>query len=64
MKTNAVNDLPKTERSLEITGARLSAGAGFVVLECGNIRAMPGLPRRPAAERIRIADDGQIEGLS
>ncbi|HEX4861596.1 MAG TPA: formate--tetrahydrofolate ligase [Rhizomicrobium sp.] len=42
---------------------RLSAGAGFVVAICGDIMTMPGLPRDPAAYRIRIDKDGQIEGL-
>ncbi len=42
---------------------RLSAGAGFVVAICGDIMTMPGLPRRPAAESIRIDKGGRIEGL-
>jgi len=42
---------------------RLSAGAGFVVAICGEIMTMPGLPRVPAAETIRLNDEGQIEGL-
>ena len=42
---------------------RLSAGAGFVVAICGDIMTMPGLPRRPAAEQIRIGDDGKTIGL-
>jgi formate--tetrahydrofolate ligase len=42
---------------------RLSAGAGFVVAICGEIMTMPGLPRKPAAETIRLNDEGQIEGL-
>jgi len=42
---------------------RLSAGAGFVVAICGDIVTMPGLPRRPAAEQIRIGDDGETIGL-
>ena len=41
---------------------RLRAGAGFVVVLMGDIRTMPGLPRSPAAERIRIVA-GEIEGL-
>jgi formate--tetrahydrofolate ligase len=41
---------------------RLRAGAGFVVVVMGDIRTMPGLPRSPAAERIRIVN-GEIEGL-
>ena len=42
---------------------RLSAGAGFVVVVCGDIMTMPGLPREPAANRIFINDEGQVEGL-
>ncbi len=39
------------------------AGAGFVVAQCGEIMTMPGLPKVPAAERMRINPDGSIEGL-
>jgi formate--tetrahydrofolate ligase len=42
---------------------RLSAGAGFIVVICGDIMTMPGLPRKPAAQNICLDDDGQIEGL-
>ncbi len=42
---------------------RLSAGAGFVVVICGEIMTMPGLPRVPAANTIRLDKDGLIEGL-
>jgi formate--tetrahydrofolate ligase len=42
---------------------RLSAGAEFVVVITGEIMTMPGLPRVPAAESIRLNADGQIEGL-
>ncbi len=42
---------------------RLSAGAGFVVAICGDIMTMPGLPRAPSAEVIRLDDEGRIEGL-
>jgi formate--tetrahydrofolate ligase len=42
---------------------RLAAGAGFVVAICGEIMTMPGLPRVPAAEGIRIGPTGAIEGL-
>jgi formate--tetrahydrofolate ligase len=41
----------------------LSAGAGFIVVICGEIMRMPGLPRSPAAERIRLDAEGRIEGL-
>jgi formate--tetrahydrofolate ligase len=48
---------------LPVREVRLSAGAGFVVAICGDIRTMPGLPRVPAAEAIRLDADGEIEGL-
>ena len=46
-----------------IREVRLSAGAGFVVVVCGEIMTMPGLPRVPAANTIRLNKDGLIEGL-
>ncbi len=46
-----------------IREVRLSAGAGFIVVVCGEIMTMPGLPRKPAAENIRIGGDGFVEGL-
>ncbi|MEL6510467.1 MAG: formate--tetrahydrofolate ligase [Pseudomonadota bacterium] len=49
--------------SVPIREVRLSAGAGFVVVVCGEIMTMPGLPRVPSAENIRLNDEGQIEGL-
>ena len=42
---------------------RLAAGAEFVVVVCGAIMTMPGLPRVPAADNIRVNDEGRIEGL-
>ncbi len=42
---------------------RLSAGAGFVVVICGEIMTMPGLPRVPAAEAIGLDDNGLVQGL-
>ncbi|MCT2539372.1 formate--tetrahydrofolate ligase [Sedimentimonas flavescens] len=49
--------------TLPIREVRLSAGAGFVVVICGEIMTMPGLPRHPAAENIRLNAEGEIEGL-
>ena len=46
-----------------IKDVRLSAGAGFVVVVCGSIMTMPGLPRVPSAEKIYVNEEGQIEGL-
>jgi formate--tetrahydrofolate ligase len=48
---------------LPVREVRLSAGAGFVVAVCGDILTMPGLPRVPAAEGIRLDASGRIEGL-
>ncbi|MGZ9811604.1 formate--tetrahydrofolate ligase [Pseudoroseicyclus sp. H15] len=52
-----------TGHSVPVREVRLSAGAGFVVVVCGQIMTMPGLPRVPSAESIRLNDDLQIEGL-
>ena len=52
-----------TGHSVPVREVRLSAGAGFVVVVCGEIMTMPGLPSKPAAETIHLNDDGQIEGL-
>jgi formate--tetrahydrofolate ligase len=48
---------------LPVRDVRLSAGAGFVVVICGTIMSMPGLPREPAAHRIHVNAQGLIEGL-
>ena len=48
---------------ISVREVRLSAGAGFIVIICGNIMTMPGLPRTPAAEQICLDDKGQIQGL-
>ena len=50
--------------TLIVTDTSLSSGAGFVVVYCGDIMTMPGLPKAPSAERIDITEDGQITGLS
>lgn len=49
--------------SVPVREVRLSAGAGFIVVICGEIMTMPGLPREPAAEQIMLNDAGEIEGL-
>ncbi len=49
--------------SVPVREVRLSAGAGFVVVICGEIMTMPGLPSVPASENIMLNDLGQIEGL-
>jgi formate--tetrahydrofolate ligase len=52
-----------TGHSLPIREVRLSAGAGFVVVICGDVMTMPGLPRMPSAETIKINENGLIDGL-
>ncbi len=52
-----------TGHSLPVREVRLSAGAGFIVVICGEIMTMPGLPRVPAAEQIMLNEAGDIEGL-
>jgi formate--tetrahydrofolate ligase len=49
--------------SVPVREVRLSAGAGFVVVICGEIMTMPGLPRVPSAEAIKLNTDGDVEGL-
>jgi len=49
--------------TLSIREIRLSSGAGFVVVICGSIMTMPGLPRVPAADSIKLNKKGEIEGL-
>ena len=53
-----------TGHDLHVREVRLSAGAGFVVLVCGDVMTMPGLPKAAAASRIDLLDDGTIVGLS
>jgi formate--tetrahydrofolate ligase len=52
-----------TGHGLPIREVRLSVGAGFIVVVCGEIMTMPGLPRVPAAESICLNKHGEIEGL-
>ena len=52
-----------TGHDVPIREVRLAAGAEFIVVICGAIMTMPGLPRRPAADDIRVNADGEIEGL-
>ena len=48
---------------ITVSMVRVSNGAGFIVVETGNILVMPGLPKKPAAENIDIDADGVITGL-
>ncbi len=52
-----------TGHSVPVREVRLSAGAGFIVAICGEIMTMPGLPKVPSAEVIRLNDQGFVEGL-
>ncbi|NHN55094.1 formate--tetrahydrofolate ligase [Calidifontibacter sp. DB0510] len=49
--------------TLTVREVRLNAGAGFVVFVCGDLMTMPGLPKKPGAERIDVDEDGAIHGL-
>ena len=49
--------------TVPVREVRISAGAGFIVVVCGEIMTMPGLPRVPAAESIHLNKFGEIEGL-
>ncbi|MCE2948138.1 MAG: formate--tetrahydrofolate ligase [bacterium] len=48
---------------VNVREVRLAAGAEFVVMVCGDIMTMPGLPKVPSAEKIDITDDGKVIGL-
>jgi formate--tetrahydrofolate ligase len=52
-----------SKHQVAIREVRLSAGAGFIVVVCGDIMTMPGLPRVPAANSIRIDSQGDVAGL-
>ena len=52
-----------TGHVVPIREVRLAAGAEFIVVVCGAIMTMPGLPRKPAANDIRVNSEGRIEGL-
>ena len=52
-----------TDHEIPIREVRLSSGAEFIVVICGSIMTMPGLPRVPAANSIELNDKGEIEGL-
>ena len=49
--------------NLKVRDVRLSSGAEFVVVICGSIMTMPGLPRVPSADKIKLNKKGDIEGL-
>lgn len=49
--------------SLRVRGAQVSAGAGFVVVYVGDLISLPGLPEKPAAERMDVDEKGEVTGL-
>ena len=60
---NAALKAAPTGFRMNVREVRLAAGAGFVVVICGSIMTMPGLPKTPAAVSIDVTDDGRITGL-
>jgi formate--tetrahydrofolate ligase len=48
---------------VNVREVRLAAGAEFVVMICGDIMTMPGLPKVPSAEKIDLSEDGRVVGL-
>ena len=52
-----------SNHEIPIREVKLSSGAEFIVAVCGSIMTMPGLPRVPAADNIRLNKNGKIEGL-
>jgi formate--tetrahydrofolate ligase len=61
--TDPNNKGAPTGHTVGIREVRLSAGAEFLVVVCGDVMTMPGLPRVPAAAHIRLGSDGNVEGL-
>ncbi|WP_134683818.1 formate--tetrahydrofolate ligase [Brevibacillus migulae] len=53
-----------TDFAIHVSEIRISTGAGFLVVLTGNIMTMPGLPKRPAAESIRLDENGAVTGLT
>lgn len=65
---NSLSDNPAllgapTGFTVNVKNAKISAGAGFIVIYTGDIMTMPGLPKKPAAENIDVTDEGLISGL-
>ncbi|MGH6847967.1 MAG: formate--tetrahydrofolate ligase, partial [Methylocella sp.] len=52
-----------SNHEINIREVRLAAGAEFVVVVCGEIMTMPGLPKVPAATKIDLDDSGKVTGL-
>jgi len=52
-----------SSHTLDIREVRLNAGAEFIVMVCGDVMTMPGLPKVPSAEKIDLDDSGKVVGL-
>ena len=52
-----------TGHTVNVREVRLCAGAEFVVMICGDVMTMPGLPKVPSAENIDLSEDGKVVGL-
>ncbi|MDO4232859.1 MAG: formate--tetrahydrofolate ligase, partial [Lautropia sp.] len=61
--TDATRRGAPSGHTLDIREVRLSAGAGFIVIVCGEVMTMPGLPKAPAAMNIDVTPEGRITGL-
>lgn len=53
-----------TDFTISVSEIRVAAGAGFLVVLTGSMMTMPGLPKKPAAESIRLDEEGNVQGLS
>ena len=60
---SSVRGRPRNFR-ITVNELRVSAGAGFIVVIAGNIMTMPGLPKVPAAAKIKVLRDGRAVGLT
>jgi formate--tetrahydrofolate ligase len=61
--TDAARRGAPTDHTVNIREVRLAAGAEFIVMVCGDIMTMPGLPKIPSADHIDIDDSGKVVGL-
>jgi formate--tetrahydrofolate ligase len=52
-----------SDHTINVREVRLAAGAEFIVMVCGDIMTMPGLPKVPSADRIDLDDNGRVVGL-
>jgi formate--tetrahydrofolate ligase len=52
-----------SNHTVNVREVRLAAGAEFIVMVCGDVMTMPGLPKVPSAHRIDLDDNGRVVGL-